>query len=263
MPRKRGIKEESLENGIYRVELTAWRYFTDLINNKLLDYSGYIYRGQREQSRNLEPTFDRLVRKLEKTEETNIQESFLTDFKMSTRGRLNQDRKKITSNEWWALGQHHGLATPLLDWTLSPYIAAFFAFHEDAGEEEYFAVWALHQHSIEVLNINNSELYNGKSVDQQSLNVIHPETDENMRLISQAGVFTRAPLLIPVEVWIQDRFKGCNEAILSKIMIPRKDREKALIALNRMRINYLTLFPDLYGSSKHCCLSLSIDAYGQ
>ena len=27
--------------------------------------------------------------------------------------------------EWWALGQHYELATPMLDFTFSPYVATF------------------------------------------------------------------------------------------------------------------------------------------
>jgi hypothetical protein len=262
MPNKRGIKTEPVVDGVYNVEVTAWKYYVELINTEFLEYSGYIYRGQREQSWHLEPTLDREVRELDKTKEKDIQERLLSDFQMSTRGRIKQDRKKITPDEWWALGQHYGLPTPLLDWTWSPYVAAFFAFHEDTAKEEHVAVWALHEHSIKEKGNKAGEL-DAKSVEEiSSLYVFNPEMDENIRLISQAGVFTRAPLLVPVEKWIQEQFKGCNKPVLSKILIPRKDREKALIALNRMRINYLTLFPDLEGSSRHCRLSLSIDAYG-
>ena len=48
-----------------------------------------------------------------------------------------------SDQEWWALGRHHGLCTPLLDWTSDPYIAAFFAFNEPAEQNETAAIWVL------------------------------------------------------------------------------------------------------------------------
>jgi hypothetical protein len=50
----------------------------------------------------------------------------------------------------WALGQHYGLASPLLDWTESPFVAAYFAFI-DTGERQtdFRAVYCLHRPSVE------------------------------------------------------------------------------------------------------------------
>lgn len=56
-------------------------------------------------------------------------------FKIYSRGRIaNPD--SWGDQRFWALGRHYGLKTPLLDWSASPFIAAFFALHEECGGQE-------------------------------------------------------------------------------------------------------------------------------
>jgi len=94
------------------------------------------------------------------------------------------------------------------------------------------------------------------------IEVIRPLSDENPRLVSQAGLFTRSPDNMDIETWVRKRRRGYTEAYgLIKLKIPDRDREACLKALNRMNINHMTLFPDLHGSSEYCNTDLQIDYY--
>ncbi len=46
---------------------------------------------------------------------------------------------------WYALAQHHGIKTRLLDWTQNSYCAAYFACHGQDGPGEKIVVWTIRQ----------------------------------------------------------------------------------------------------------------------
>ncbi|EJB01757.1 FRG domain protein [Rhizobium leguminosarum bv. trifolii WSM597] len=68
----------------------------------------------------------------------------------------------VTLKEWpptsllsvLALAQHYGVPTRLLDWSLDPYVAAYFAATSAMGNDEgYLAVWAVVSDLFEINNI--------------------------------------------------------------------------------------------------------------
>lgn len=165
-------------------------------------------------------------------------------------------------NDWWALGQHHGLKTPLLDWTRSPFVALFFAF-EKIGQPQtkHRAVYAIDPNNCKA----KSDVIIRAHTDKTRPDILEfftPLQDENSRLINQNGLFSRCTAGTPLEDWVRNQYEGDKEhGILIKILIPDSGRTECLRTLNKMNINHLTLFPDLYGASSFANMAKSIDKY--
>lgn len=263
MSRKPRWDNIPLEGGVKIYNLSSWKYFSDFINQEMLDYVEYVYRGHACSSWKLEPTLDRTI----KEPDSPIRQQHLDRFKYETRGRRGSNPAELlTENDWWALGQHHGLSTPLLDWSESPFVALFFGANGALETKTAtFSVFALAQDAItprnEIIENNESiKLINGR---KPTVKLVRPLSNENNRLVSQRGLFTRGPNNIDLESWIKNNQTKMShyQMELIKINIPNKDIKDCLRYLNRMNINHSTLFPDLNGASEYCNSHLKVTKY--
>jgi FRG domain len=273
--------------GYKQVQFHDLKQFIEYVYNDMLNYGAYIWRGQRSDSWKLEPTIERLVREenTTQTKEWDFQKKHLEAFQHAARGRRGFNPSAIhDENEWWSLGQHHGLATPLLDWTNSPFVAAFFAFSElGSAQTPNRAIFALHQPRVESIVKNLKQkadilyearkeeriksgaqlgIINSNRKPQPDLIFVKPMSDENQRLVSQGGLFTRSRTNLSIEDWIMNHHQAEDKGItLLKCVIPDDERARCLQFLNRMNINPLSLFPDLTGASRYCNLFSEIENY--
>lgn len=126
--------------GVIEYKLTSWKGFADFIVKHHSNAPALIYRGQAHSDWKVESTLDRLERRFptKRNYGGGIHDHFtcppvpreihLRAFKDAVRGKRGQNPPEPSKGEWWALAQHHGLATPMLDWTYSSFVALFFAF---------------------------------------------------------------------------------------------------------------------------------------
>lgn len=258
MPVARPWKAAPVKNGLRVVRLNSWSDFFEYIRSTTLRFSTYVWRGQRNANWPLISTFDRELRRSPTTPDyaEQVATNHRLAFEEAIRGRRGPSPAQLSNeDEVWALGQHHGLKTPLLDWTQSPFVALYFAFEKPCSlsEVKERAVWALWC----------GDKFSGKTDPGiRGVKYIRPRQDENARLVSQSGLFTRVPISSTLDEHVQREMKGdANNIGLVKICIPNRDRVDCLKALHRMNINHLSLFPDLLGSSVHCNWLLESDDY--
>jgi len=252
----------AIDNGVFEHKLASWRDFGPFIQADHADSPALIYRGQADVSWKIQSSLDRLETRFQVTPNHHgnnprffqcppaTRDVHLEAFKEAVRGKRGPNPQDITEDEWWALAQHHGLATPLLDWTYSPFVALFFAFEEAADSN------ALSDRVVLVVPFHL--IATNGTADHPAPTVFSVRREVTNRLSSQSGVFMKMPPRTDLESSVRARFESESSAtnphpttILTKIVIPNTDREACLKLLNKMNINRMSLFPDLDGAAKY------------
>ncbi|MEM9998566.1 MAG: FRG domain-containing protein [Bacteroidota bacterium] len=231
--------------------VSSFSELRDLIEEEISDIGDYVFRRQSNASWELTSTLDRLIKHARKTGAKHgpvddFVQSHLDRFRLEIRGRRGNSPPKLEENELWALGQHFGLATPLLDWSRSPYISIFFALGSIEDDQNERVLWCLHKERVEKINAGLSQ--------KERLELIFPDSDDNKRLLGQSGLFSKGPVMRSVDEWVLKKSRDIYDPVLIKIVFPGDFdfRRSALKKLELMNINYSTLFPDLMGASLYC-----------
>lgn len=176
----------------------------------------------------------------------------------------NGIRETFPPPELWdlfALAQHHGVPTRLLDWSRNPLVAAYFAAHGAAtamnsrqlGESERLGIWAFNTRALRWSVSENGE----------ALHMVDPPRHGNRNLIAQDGIFTvhvypweptDRPLCEPLDTTLarllQNTDYGQHRTAIRLLTLPARKARKLLVRLEAEGVSAARLFPGYDGVAR-------------
>lgn len=196
------------------------------------------FRGQGDQRWGLETTLDRHHDVGTVAERDSINSNLLRAFKAEAIHVGIPEAQVEGKSRLELLARHHGLPSPLMDWTLSPYVASYFAYAGAAQSAECVSVWCL--------ELNKIVRYQGEDVE-----LLRDDLPffENRRALQQRSVFLRVGVPAGVDTLLPEA--------LTRFDLPVRDRGIALQDLDEMLVNATTMFYDLEGAAKTAVLRMT------
>ena len=226
-------------------EISNWSQFKTYVTT--LEPRRYIFRGQRELLR-LRTGFHRTGR--------SDLAKFLS-FDIPTLHRhLSQRTSHIfnlaiaeQNGAFFNLVQHHGYPTPLLDWTYSPFVAAFFAYRRVRHSE---AIDAPENDKVRLFMFDQ-KAWRNKYNQVVKLTSCRPHFSimefisiDNERLIPQQSI-SSITNVDDIESYIRS-LESNEQSFLQIIDLPLNERPQVMSELSMMGITAGSLFPGLDGA---------------
>ncbi|QXE01742.1 FRG domain-containing protein [Terribacillus sp. DMT04] len=266
------------------IQIENWQHFVSLIHN---DYGGsWIFRGQSSTEWDLETSFYRECKKSlgdytnreGLTIEKSIYKEFRSSYKLYSATHIiehsqNEERKAWLEARlgYLSMMQHYGTPTRLLDWTYSPYIAAFFAIDSAMSD---FCVYTIDSTALEKYyskklgRVYFSADYRYKALAKISTRDnnhpyvwFHEPLEKNERIRKQQGLFLVPSVLdksiqeiLEANGMVEGKLDG-NE-VGHKLIFKKDQINECWSQLKKMNITHETIYPGLEGFCKSLKLNI-------
>ena len=246
-------------------EVSSWSRFTDLaagITFPQPHVKPYVVRGQADESWPLKPSLLRLFPQGVTAEDALVVEEVGFD-EFRSQAHLHLPSEVLPRaypnpplGEWWALMQHYYAPTRLLDWTLSPYVAAYYAIEQQFDKAG--AIFVVHRPTAS--RPFNEHFPSGKVTNEQFRDPKAPAAllfwspvKKTDRFVAQQGFFSLSINVLGVHDDLitatckEARQKEPKTLFYEKWVIPPHLKIEFLRKLRYMNIAAHSLFPGIDG----------------
>ncbi|HAU3224329.1 TPA: FRG domain-containing protein [Salmonella enterica subsp. houtenae] len=218
--------------------------------------TGNLYRGHGNKNYKLIPSAFRYYQKILNRNKTNPESEELSTPEGTKKQILKQENDAIriflsehspytqykieSILDGLALAQHHGMPTRLIDWSLSPLVALFFAVEKKSEDDAAVYIYRdstwIDETNLKQYNTLNIKDYIDMMTHDMEGKIFMPN-HITPRIKAQQGVFS-------IHSSITDEFTSPN---LDKIIIDKNASSHIKFQLKKLGISEKVIYPDLYG----------------
>ena len=225
--------------------IISWKDFREKALSEDMLSGNLIFRGQKSSDFALTTHFHRLGRR-------NMRRFFYDLGYLQHAVAATQNRKLDLNNpeeftELMFLGQHHGFPTPLLDWSFSPFVAAFFAFKDvekNKSTAGYARVFVFDRAVWQSIGLPAVDSVLDPRPALRNLEVL---SRDNLRATPQQSIVMFSNMA-DIENCIK-HFEGISgRKIIQYFDIPYSERNIVMAELRHMGITHSSMFPGLDGA---------------
>ena len=235
---------ESFEKHVASIFIT-WQKLKD--EKKYNQWSTPRFRGHSDADWKLETTLERFARKSVDTEHYFKMLRDIRPAVISLTGKSWDIPEKFEAGRLPPLGyefmiylRHHGFPSPLLDWTRSPYVAAFFAFRsQEKPKNDKVAIYSYVQHFC------HQEVFDDEA---PTIHGLGPYAVTHKRHYAQQCEYSICQERIDRRYVYSNHetavSSGNNsgQGPMTKYVLPMSERVKVLKVLQRMNVTAFSLF---------------------